>query len=135
MLRLDRRTAEANRCGELQDSFHAAQSEKLLEQYKHRARRGVNTHGTHASRGQEDFPAAHAERSGNYSYENRKNTKLDKRAEKQIRASPAAWKFFQAQAPSYRQIITWWVMSAKKEETRAKRLAKLIQHSARGKRL
>jgi uncharacterized protein YdeI (YjbR/CyaY-like superfamily) len=75
------------------------------------------------------------ERSGNYSYENRKSAKMDKRAEKQIRASPAAWRFFQAQPPSYRQAVTWWVMSAKKEETRAKRLAKLIEQSARGKRL
>ena len=74
-------------------------------------------------------------RSGSYSYENRKRAKLDKRAEKQIRSSPAAWKFFQAQTPSYRQVITWWVMSAKKEETRARRLAKLIEHSARGERL
>jgi len=73
--------------------------------------------------------------SGAYSYENRKRTKLDKRAEKQIRSSPAAWKFFQAQTPSYRQFITWWVMSAKKEETRARRLAKLIEYSARGKKL
>jgi uncharacterized protein YdeI (YjbR/CyaY-like superfamily) len=75
------------------------------------------------------------ERSGTYSYENRKRTKLDKRAEKQIRSSPAAWKFFQAQTPSYRQFITWWVMSAKREETHARRLAKLIEYSARGKRL
>jgi uncharacterized protein YdeI (YjbR/CyaY-like superfamily) len=74
-------------------------------------------------------------RSGTYSYENQKRTKLDKRAEKQIRSAPAAWKFFQAQTPSYRQFITWWVMSAKKEETRAQRLARLIEHSARGKRL
>ena len=75
------------------------------------------------------------ERSGTYSYENRKRTKLDKRAEKQFRSSPAAWKFFQEQTPSYRQFTTWWVMSAKKEETRARRLAKLIEYSARGKRL
>ncbi len=75
------------------------------------------------------------ERSGTYSYENRKRTKLDKRAEKQIRSSPAAWKFFQAQTLSYRQVIMWWVMSAKKEETRARRLAKLIEYSARGKKL
>jgi uncharacterized protein YdeI (YjbR/CyaY-like superfamily) len=75
------------------------------------------------------------ERSGYYSYENRKTTKLDRRVEKQIRASPAAWKFFQAQPPSYRQNITSWLMSAKKEETRTRRLAKLIEQSARGKRL
>jgi uncharacterized protein YdeI (YjbR/CyaY-like superfamily) len=87
------------------------------------------------SAGIKAFKQRTPERSGNYSYENRKKTKLDKQAEKQIRSSPAAWKFFQAQAPSYRQVITWWVMSAKKEETRARRLAKLIDYSVRGKRL
>jgi uncharacterized protein YdeI (YjbR/CyaY-like superfamily) len=75
------------------------------------------------------------ERSGVYSYENRKTATLDKRAEKQIRSSPAAWKFLQAQSPSYRQLVTWWVMSAKKEETRERRLARLIAASACGKRL
>jgi len=85
--------------------------------------------------GKKAFLQRTPERSGNYSYENRKNAKLDKRTERQIRSSPAAWKFFQSQTPSYRHAITWWVMSAKKEETRAKRMAKLIEQSARGKRL
>ena len=87
------------------------------------------------SAGLRAFEQRAPERSGTYSYENRKRTKLDKRAEKQFRSSPAAWKLFQEQTPSYRQFTTWWVMSAKKEETRARRLAKLIEYSARGKRL
>ena len=47
----------------------------------------------------------------------------------------AARKFFEAQPPSYRKVIGWWIVSAKKEETRQKRLQKLIAASARGKRL
>ncbi len=85
--------------------------------------------------GKKAFARRTPEHSGIYSNENRKTAVLDKRAEKQIRSSPAAWKFLQAQAPSYRQVIAWWIVSAKKEETRAKRLAKLIEHSTRGKRL
>jgi uncharacterized protein YdeI (YjbR/CyaY-like superfamily) len=75
------------------------------------------------------------ERSGIYSYENRKAAVLNKSAEKQFRLSPAAWDFFQAQAASYRQTAIWWVLSAKQEETRQTRLKKLIGNSASGKRL
>lgn len=85
--------------------------------------------------GSKAFAQRIPERSGIYSYENRKTAVLDKRAEKQIRSSPAAWKFFQAQPPSYRQVVTWWIVSAKREETRAKRLEKLIDYSARRKRV
>ena len=42
---------------------------------------------------------------------------------KRLRRNTAAWKFFQAQPPSYRKLANWWITSAKKEETREKRLA------------
>jgi uncharacterized protein YdeI (YjbR/CyaY-like superfamily) len=50
-----------------------------------------------------------------------------------MRASKAAWAFYQAQAPWYRRTTAHWVMSAKREETREKRLRELIDCSARGK--
>jgi uncharacterized protein YdeI (YjbR/CyaY-like superfamily) len=43
--------------------------------------------------------------------------------------------FFDAQPPSYRKVVTWWIVSAKQEATRLKRLAKLIEASALGRRL
>ena len=49
-----------------------------------------------------------------------------------FRANRRAWAWFEAQAPSYRRSATWWVMSAKREETRARRLAVLIASSAKG---
>jgi len=52
-----------------------------------------------------------------------------------FRASPAAWEFFRAQPPGYRRVATHWVMSAKREETRRRRLAELIDVSADGIRL
>ena len=48
-------------------------------------------------------------------------------------AAPAAWEFFQAQAAWYRKAATWWVISAKQEATRQKRLATLIDDSANGR--
>lgn len=52
-----------------------------------------------------------------------------------FRANRQAWEFFQAQPPSYRRPATWWVMSAKREETKVKRLNILIQDSHDGRRL
>jgi uncharacterized protein YdeI (YjbR/CyaY-like superfamily) len=64
-----------------------------------------------------------------YSYE-RKKSQLDEAFENKFRANKPAWKFFEAQSPWYRRTATWWVISAKREETRAKRLATLIEDSA-----
>jgi uncharacterized protein YdeI (YjbR/CyaY-like superfamily) len=52
-----------------------------------------------------------------------------------MKTDKAAWTFFQAQPPWYRKVMGWWVVSAKKEETRLKRLGKLIEDSAQGRRL
>ena len=49
--------------------------------------------------------------------------------------TPAAWAFFEAQPPCYRQQAIWWVISAKKPETRERRLALLIADSAAGERI
>jgi len=64
-----------------------------------------------------------------YSYEQRPE-RLPAAAEKQFRADKAAWAWWQAQTPSYRRAATWWVVSAKREDTRAKRLAQLIDDCA-----
>lgn len=52
-----------------------------------------------------------------------------------FRKQKAAWKWFETSAPSYRRAAIWWVISAKREETRAKRLQTLIACSAAGERL
>ena len=52
-----------------------------------------------------------------------------------FRANKEAWAFFQAQPPGYRKMATFWVMSAKREETRERRLAKIIEESANERRL
>ena len=69
-----------------------------------------------------------------YSYE-RAESKLDEAYERQFRQNERAWAFFESQAPWYRRTSTWWIMSAKKEETRLRRLAALIEASERGEKL
>ena len=68
-------------------------------------------------------------KSGIYSYENRQSAVLDPAAEKKFRSNCAAWDWFKAQPPGYRQTAIWWVVSAKRTETREKRLATLIADS------
>jgi uncharacterized protein YdeI (YjbR/CyaY-like superfamily) len=74
-------------------------------------------------------------KSGIYAYENRHAAGLSKQAEKQFRSRDKAWKFFQNQPSSYRQTVTWWLASAKKDGTRQRRLEKLIAASETGKRI
>jgi uncharacterized protein YdeI (YjbR/CyaY-like superfamily) len=81
------------------------------------------------------FASRAEEKSGVYSYENRHAAVLDKWDEKQFRASPEAWKFFQAQPQSYRKTAIWWVVSAKRAETRRRRLATLIAQSKANRRI
>jgi uncharacterized protein YdeI (YjbR/CyaY-like superfamily) len=74
-------------------------------------------------------------RSRVYSYEQNDVLPLDKALEKKFRANRKAWRFFQGQAPYYRKIITRWLNSAKAEETRLRRLAKLMASCEQGKRM
>ena len=75
------------------------------------------------------------ERSAIYAYEQRRGAAFDADAEREFRANPAAWTFFEGQPPSYRQTAIYWVVSAKKDETRRRRLATLIEDSANGRRI
>lgn len=69
-----------------------------------------------------------------YSSENRPEA-LDPESEREFREHPEAWAFFQAQPPGYRMVMTWIVIGAKQDATRRRRLAKLIEASARGERI
>jgi uncharacterized protein YdeI (YjbR/CyaY-like superfamily) len=84
--------------------------------------------------GLEAFERRDPDRSRIYSYEQRSGD-LDLEYESRFRANPKAWGFFEAQPPSYRRSVVWWVMSAKREETRFKRLATLIEDSENGRRV
>jgi uncharacterized protein YdeI (YjbR/CyaY-like superfamily) len=93
----------------------------------------LNAMGLMRPRGVQAFERRTGNRSGIYAYEQRKAAKLSRVYEKKFCANKKAWKFFQAQPPSYRRTSSWWVISAKKEETRLKRLARLIEDSEQGR--
>jgi uncharacterized protein YdeI (YjbR/CyaY-like superfamily) len=80
------------------------------------------------------FAQRREDKSAIYSYENAVRT-LSPADEKTFRARRKAWEFFNAQPPSYRRVAIYWISSAKKEETRARRLATLIEDSANERRL
>lgn len=81
------------------------------------------------------FEARDPAKSGIYSFERREAARLDEAAEARFRAHKEAWRFFEAQPPGYRKIAVHWVVSAKREETRARRLETLIADSAAGRRI
>jgi uncharacterized protein YdeI (YjbR/CyaY-like superfamily) len=94
----------------------------------------LSEQGLMQAAGLKAFQAREENRSGIYSYEQR-SPELPDHYGKKLKKNLAAWKFFQTQPPSYRKAANWWVVSAKKEETRLKRLDKLIDDSAQGRRI
>ncbi len=108
------------------DSVWSAVNIKRAEELRDR--------GLMEQRGMAAFNARKENKSGIYSYEQRSDN-LSAPYEERLRQNKAAWNFFYAQPPSYRKAVSWWVVSAKQEATRLKRLEKLMKVSARGKRL
>ncbi len=84
--------------------------------------------------GKRAFQERDPARSGLYSFESRPR-QLPPGLRRIFRADAGAWAFFSAQAPSYRRTAIFWVVSAKQETTRQRRLAQLIADSAHGRRL
>lgn len=80
------------------------------------------------------FEARKENKSGIYSYEQRR-AELEEPYNTLLQQNEAAWNFFQSQPPSYRKGVSWFILSAKQEATRIKRLAKLIEYSSKGERL
>lgn len=78
------------------------------------------------------FQARQAHRTGIYSFEQARPVTLAPALQKRFQANKAAWAWYQASAPYYRRTSAFWVMSAKKDETRERRLATLIACSAEG---
>ncbi len=81
------------------------------------------------------FERRRADRTGIYSFERDQEAKLEPEQEKRFRANAKAWEFFQAQPPGYRRTAIHLVTSAKRPETRERRLTTLIEDSAAGRRI
>lgn len=97
-----------------------------------RSARRLMESGAMAPSGLAAFERRREDRSRVYSFE-QNEVAFSPRLEKRLRANRKAWKYWQAQAPSYRRTVTWWVMSAKREDTRERRLGMLIADSEAGR--
>jgi uncharacterized protein YdeI (YjbR/CyaY-like superfamily) len=84
--------------------------------------------------GHKAFAARKENRSGIYAYEQRRD-RLEEPYAGMLRKNKAASAFFDAQPPGYRKVIGWWIVSAKQEDTRLKRLKILMDACEKGKRL
>jgi uncharacterized protein YdeI (YjbR/CyaY-like superfamily) len=78
------------------------------------------------------FEARRDDRTAIYSYEQRKEAAFDAGQVRAFRRNAKAWAFFRKQAPWYQRTATHWVISAKREDTRERRLSMLIEDSAAG---
>lgn len=74
-------------------------------------------------------------KTGTYSYEQRDAARFSPELARRLRADTAAWRHFRSQPPGYRKTATFWVMSAKREATRQRRMDVLIESSAAGRRI
>ena len=95
----------------------------------------LNEAGLMRPAGLRAFEARREDRSGVYSFEQRAAARFPEGYEERLRANAAAWEFWQKAPPSYRRTATFWVASAKREETRERRMAQLIECSAAGERV
>jgi uncharacterized protein YdeI (YjbR/CyaY-like superfamily) len=80
------------------------------------------------------YEARDPERTGVYSFE-RERAQLSPELEERFRANAAAWEWFQSRPPGYRRTAIAWVTSAKRDETRLRRLQELIESSAEGRKI
>ena len=73
-------------------------------------------------------------RQGVYAYENALK-ELSAAETAAFRKHKAAWADWEARPQGYRRVVLHWIASAKRPETRAKRLATLIEDSAAGRKI
>jgi uncharacterized protein YdeI (YjbR/CyaY-like superfamily) len=85
--------------------------------------------------GQAAFARRRDDRTAIYSYEQRRKARLPAEYQQRLRANAAAAEYFDSRPPWYRRTAIHWVISAKREATRERRLAQLIEDSAAGRTL
>jgi uncharacterized protein YdeI (YjbR/CyaY-like superfamily) len=93
---------------------------------------GLTRNGLMQPAGVKAFEARTEDRSEIYSFEKKRKQHLDPTFQKKLKANKKALAFFASQIPSYRRTVTHWIMSAKQQETRERRLAQLIADSEKG---
>ena len=114
--------------------FTPRKATQHLESREHQARQRAHGGRAHAREGLAAFAKRDEKRSAIYSYE-RGGAVLEGDALAALKADRKAWKYYEAQAPWYKRTSAHWVTSAKKPETRARRLTTLIECSRKGERI
>ena len=94
----------------------------------------LTAEGRIAPAGRAAFQRRKPQRQGEYSYEQREPA-FTPQQRASFQADPDAWAFFQDQPPGYRRSVMGWVNGAKRETTRARRLAQVMEDSAAGLRI
>jgi uncharacterized protein YdeI (YjbR/CyaY-like superfamily) len=93
----------------------------------------LRAEGRMRAAGEAAFAARREDRTAIYSFE--QHLTLDEAAEAALGRDSAGWAYWEALPKGYRRLATHWVMSAKRDETRERRLAKLVDACATGERL
>ena len=92
----------------------------------------LRAEGRMAPAGERAFAARTDDNSGIYSFE-QKDVRLPPEYRERLKADAAAWAYWESRPAGYRRLATWWVISAKREETRERRMATLIEDCAAGR--
>ena len=133
MLRVDRRRPPQPRAAHYTIRFTPRRPRSIWSAINTKRFGELRKQGQVAAAGVAAFKQRTAARSGVYSFERRTPARLPPAQEKAFRANAAAWAYFQSRPPWYQRTALHWVVSAKKEETRDKRLRTLIADSAAGR--
>jgi uncharacterized protein YdeI (YjbR/CyaY-like superfamily) len=95
----------------------------------------LKAEGSMAPAGLRAYEARREDRTGLYSFERRQAAELPPDFERRFQASRKAWEWFSSRPPGYRRTATHWVVSAKRDDTRRRRLETLIDCSAEGRKI
>ena len=125
---------KAHDAGSFKQRFTPRRPRSIWSAINIRKVESLKARGLMAGPGLAAFARLDPARSSVYSFENR-DVALDPQLEKRFRHERGAWTFFASQPPGYRRVATHWVMSAKRDETRGRRLQQLIDTSGRKQRL
>jgi len=112
--------------------FTPRRPDSTWSQVNIRRARALIAAGRMRAAGRRAFDGRNPKKVLQYSFEHRPGT-LPRAYLGRLKANPDAWAFFRTQPPWYRKSCAWWIISAKREETRERRLATLIRDSARGR--
>lgn len=95
----------------------------------------LRAQGRMTAAGERAFASRSESRSVVYAYEQSCTAELSRTELREFKRQKAAWRFFEATPPGYKKVILHWVTTAKRADTRATRLAKLLAACAAGQRL